>query len=138
MRHYQLIIIESELNINNCNIQEQALIKSKHQRIENFIKNKKEESIFNIIEMYQKKTDKTEMEKKSFIICLKILRNLIIIGNLADRNILEEQFDTAAFPKLPKTPFFASETKKSRQSNNIINFETALVLQLTQQEVNFE
>jgi hypothetical protein len=74
----------------------------------NFIKNKKEENILRIIEMYAQQTERTQMQGKSLIICLKILRDLILLPDLAHSNILDRQFDTTTLPLLPNTPFFTA------------------------------
>lgn len=70
------------------------------------------------------------------LICLRILRSLINIGYLSKTSIRDTNFDQSAIPILPPTTFFAEQSIIAFNSRNIINFETLLVLQLTQTAVD--
>ena len=73
-----------------------------------------------------------------FLLCLKILRALISIDNLTTLDISNFVFNPESMPALPATSLFAEAAVEAYQRKDIINFETLLVLQLTQEKVDFQ
>lgn len=127
--YYTLIEAVAQLNREAMDIME------KKEVISGFLLNKNNETIFRLLEAYHLLPARTDRQNKSLLICLRVLRSLINIGELSKLDLRTFDSKQITFPSLPQTSFFKNQTIEAFRACDLINFETLLTLQLSQDNI---